>query len=82
MDSLNEVLHLGRNDYMHQCRLGAGLLERNSAEKGLGALVDHRLTMSQHHTLMAKKANGIPGCIKNSVDSRLREVILPCTLPF
>ena len=41
------VLHLGRNNHMHQYRLGADLLKRSSAEKELGVLVDNRLIMSQ-----------------------------------
>jgi len=44
------VLHLGRNNPMHQYKLWVDLLE---------------------------KANGILGCIKKSVASRLREVLLP-----
>jgi len=71
------VLHPGKNNPMHQHRLGVDLLESSSVERDLGVLVDDRLTMSQQYALAAKKANGILGCLKRSVASRSREVLLP-----
>jgi len=43
-------------------------------ERDLSVLVDDRLTVSQQ---CVKKANGILGCIKKRVASRLRVVHLP-----
>lgn len=41
------MMKLGRNNYVHQYRLGTDLLEENSAEKNLGFLVDKKLAMNQ-----------------------------------
>jgi len=71
------VLHLGRNNPVQQYRLGVDLLQSSSAESDLGVLVDDRLSMSQQCALAAKKSNGILGCIRRSVASRSREVLLP-----
>ncbi|GAB0182432.1 hypothetical protein GRJ2_000708500 [Grus japonensis] len=72
-----KIFHLRKNNPMYQYRLGVDLLGSSSAEKDLGVLLDNKLPMSQQRTLMAKKANGILGCIQRSVASRSREVILP-----
>ncbi|KAJ7401638.1 hypothetical protein BTVI_93756 [Pitangus sulphuratus] len=53
------VLHLEKNNSMHQYRLGANLLESSSVEKDLRVLGDNKLPMSQQSALVAKNTNGI-----------------------
>jgi len=40
-----QVLNLGKNDGMHQYRLGTEILKSCSAEKNPGVLADNRLAM-------------------------------------
>jgi len=70
-------LHLGKNHPRYQYKLGTNLSESSAGERVLGILVDNRMTMSQHCDLVAKKANGILGCINKSMACMSREVILP-----
>jgi len=71
------VMHLDRGNPQYQYQLGDEGIESSPAEKDLGVLADEKLDMSRQSVLTSQKVNLILGCIKRSVASRSRQVILP-----
>lgn len=55
---------------MQWYKLGADLWESSLAEKDQGILAKNKLNVSQHYALLAKKANGVLGCLRKSTASR------------
>jgi len=72
-----KVLHLGLGSPKHKYGVGGEWIESRCEEEDLGVLLDDKLNMTWQCVLAAQKASRILGCIKSSMVSRLREVILP-----
>ena len=70
-------MHLGKHNPGVQHRLGSTQLGSSSMERGLGVLVEHKLSMSEQCAAAAKKANRMMDCINKDITSRDKEVIMP-----
>jgi len=75
------VLHLERNNPMHQYRLRADLLESSSVERDLGVLVDDKLTMSQQCALLPRKVMGSWDALGGVWPAGRGRFSFPSTLP-
>ena len=71
-----KILHLCQNNPKYKYRPEREWLENSPEEKDLKVLVDERFNMRKQRALEAQKASCILSCIKRSVTSRSREVIL------
>ena len=72
-----KVLHLDQCNPKHRCRLSREWLVSSPEEKDLGMSIDESFNMSRQCALVAQNANCVLDCVKGSMTSRSREVILP-----
>jgi len=70
------VLHVSQDNPRYQYKLGDDRIESIPDKKDFRVLVNEKLGMSHQCALAAQKAKHILGCIKRSVASKSREVIL------
>ena len=65
---------------MQHYKLGKSGWESIPAEEDLGPLVHGQVNMSQQCAQVAQNGNSILACIRNSVASRTKEIIIPLYL--
>ncbi|GAB0184033.1 cAMP-dependent protein kinase inhibitor alpha [Grus japonensis] len=68
-----KVLYMGQGNPKHNYRLGGEQIESSPEE----VLVDVKFSMTWQCALAAQKASHVLGCIKRTVTSRTKVVILP-----
>ncbi|GAB0202185.1 hypothetical protein GRJ2_002684100 [Grus japonensis] len=71
-----KFLHMGQLNAKHNYRLGGEWMESSPEEKDFGVLIDEQINMSWQCAFAVQKGTRFVGCVKSSVTSRLREVIL------
>jgi len=75
-ESKCQVLHLGKNNPMHQYKVLDDWLESSFAAEDLGILEGTKMNIRQQCVIVAKAANSLLGFIRQSI-YRYKEVILP-----
>ena len=73
----SRVQHLGRNSARHQDMPRAPSWKAALQKRTEGVLVNTKLNKSKQFTLAARETDSVISCVKQSIASRLREVILP-----
>ncbi|KAJ7408861.1 hypothetical protein WISP_118306 [Willisornis vidua] len=72
-----QVLHLDQNNPIQALQAGGRAAGKLPSGKGPGSAGGQQLNMSQQSAQVGNKANGILACVRNSVASRTRAVIIP-----
>lgn len=72
-----QILHLGWGNRAYIYKLGNERMESSPMGKDLGDWVDGKLDVSQQCALAVKIANRTLECIKQSIASQEREVLVP-----
>ena len=65
-----KVMHLGRNNQHHNCRLGNSPLVSTEAENDLGVMIDSEMNMGWQCGDAVTKANRTLSCIHRYISSR------------
>ncbi|GAB0180786.1 mitochondrial enolase superfamily member 1 [Grus japonensis] len=76
------VLHLGKNNPMHQYRSGADLLGSSAAEKDLGVLVDNKLSMTSNMPSWPRRPMVSWGALRRAWPAVRGRFSSPSTLPW
>lgn len=72
-----QILHLGWGNCAYIYKLGNERMESSPMGKDLGDWVDGKLDVSQQCALAVKTVNRTLDCIKQSIASKAREVLVP-----
>jgi len=72
-----QILHLGQGNPGYASKLGDQRLESSPEERVWLVWVDDKFNMSQQCAVAANTTNRVLGCIKHSIATQSKEVIVP-----